>query len=260
MGEGGRRPGGGLIARSYVLVHNGFMSFLGLFKRPGANKGKKDSRPKDDGRHKAEAKPKSTRAKKSVPREPQGLSLDQKLDIAGVGLIIAGGLIVLAFLSPNNSELTAPILKLLGQLFGVGRYLVPVGVILLGVWIVLRHFGDRLPRIEPVRVLGWALLYVVALVSLHFFSAQTTEDARQMAEAGQGGGYIGYGILTAMVQLMGTAGSVFVVIGWWIVALILALGITMQQMITTGQAIMDRLRPPRAGQPELPLRSMPPAR
>jgi S-DNA-T family DNA segregation ATPase FtsK/SpoIIIE len=213
------------------------MGFLGLFKR-GSDKGNKPKgdKAKDD-------RLKSPRSKKGAPPPPppQGLTLDQKLDIVGIGLILVGLLIVLAFLSPTNSELTAPILKLLGQLFGLGRYLVPIGLMLLGAWIVLRHFGDKLPRIAPERVMGWAMLYVVALVSLHFFVAQTVEDAYIQAAAQQGGGYVGAVALDALLRLIGTAGAIVVVLAFWIIGLILALGITTQQLMTLAQWIGERL-------------------
>lgn len=240
-----------VIARPSVLLHNSRMSFLGLFKRGSDKKG---SKPKDD-------KLKTPRGKKGAPPPPPtGLSLDQKLDIVGVVLILIGLLLIFGFLSFNNSEFVAPILKLLGQLFGLGRYLVPVGLILLGVWIVMRHFGDKLPRIAPERVMGWAMVYIVALVSLHFFVAQTVEDAYTQAAAQQGGGYVGAVALDVLLRLIGSAGAIVAVIAFWIIGLILALGITTQQLMTLAQWIGDRARSDRDStlpQDQLPL--FPPA-
>ncbi|MEK7310746.1 MAG: DNA translocase FtsK 4TM domain-containing protein, partial [Chloroflexota bacterium] len=226
------------------------MSFLSrLFKRPGPEKGKgskKDSKPKDGGKPK-DSRPRSRRAPPppEPPSPPKGLTLDQKLDIGGVLLTLVGVLIVLAFLSPTNSNATGPILKLLGQLFGIGRYLVPVGMILLGLWIILRHFGDKLPRIAPERVLGWLLIYIVALISLHFFASQTIADAYAMALAGEGGGLVGYGGLAILLNYLGTAGAVVAVLAWWIIAVILAAGLSTQQIIGIAQKIIEKLRPPR---------------
>ncbi len=241
------------------------MSFLSrLFKRPGPEKGKggkKDAKPKGgDGKPK-DSKPRSRKGPPppEPPPSPKGLTLDQKLDIGGVLLTLAGVLIVLAFLSPTNSEVTGPILKGLGQLFGIGRYLVPVGMILLGLWIILRHFGDKLPRIAPERVLGWLLLYIAALISLHFFASQTIADAYAMALAGEGGGLVGYGGLAILLNYLGTAGAVVAVLAWWIIAGILAAGLSTQQLIEIAQKIIARLRPPggQTGiqQPPLPFSS-----
>jgi S-DNA-T family DNA segregation ATPase FtsK/SpoIIIE len=233
------------------------MSFLGrLFKRPA-----KDEKPRGDSKAKA-----SPRSKKGAPPEPQGLSLDQKLDILGIGLILTGVLIGFAILSPTNSEGIAGFLRGLGQLFGLGRYLVPVGIIGLGVWIVLRHFGDNLPRIAPERVMGWGIVYTVALITLHFLVAQNVEDGYAQAVAQQGGGYVGAIALDLLINLIGQLGAVVVVIAFWIIGLILALGITTQHMIQAVQWFRDRGTPQpeipigRPTQPELPFRNPQPTR
>ncbi|MBM4423508.1 MAG: DNA translocase FtsK [Chloroflexi bacterium] len=236
------------------------MSFLSrLFRRPPPDKGKgdkgggkKDSKPKNGG-----GKPRAKRGQPppEPPPAPKGLSLDQKLDITGIILIVVGILIALAFLSPTNSSFTAPILTLLGQLFGVGRYLVPLGMILLGAWVVMRHFGDKLPRIAPERVLGWALVYLAALVSLHFAIADDPIAAFRLAEQGAGGGWIGAVLLVFFLNGIGTAGTFVAVLAWWIIALILAAGLSTQQLIGIAQKIVERLRPRRgpAGAQQLPL-------
>jgi S-DNA-T family DNA segregation ATPase FtsK/SpoIIIE len=179
-------------------------------------------------------------SKKNAP--PPGLTLDQKLDIVGIVLILTGVIIIFAFLSPNNSEFTRPIVTLLGKLFGWGKFIAPVGLIILGIWIVLRHFGDKLPRVDPTRVLGYILLYVVALVSIHFFMAQTPDEIYKLAEAESGGGYVGAGLLKTLLDSFGTGGTVVAVAAWWIIALILALGLTTQQMLMSLQHVIERLR------------------
>ncbi|MBI3242257.1 MAG: DNA translocase FtsK 4TM domain-containing protein [Chloroflexi bacterium] len=214
------------------------MGLLSRLNNPKPNKGK-SAPPKDSGKPKDSKPP---RGKKNAPPPPQGLTLDQKLDIVGICLVLAGLIIIFAFLSPNNSNFTKPILTLLAQLFGLGKYLAPVGLIVLGGWIVLRHFGDKLPRVEPERVLGYILLFVVALVSIHFFVAQTPEDGRTLAEAGEGGGWIGHGLLQILLTSLGTGGAVVAVAAWWIIAAILALGLSMQQLITGAQTAIETLR------------------
>ena len=241
------------------------MSFLPWSRKPDKSKA-----PRRDGGkardQKGGGKPQGSRSPRGKrggpPPPPPGLTLDQKLDIAGILLVLSGILITLAFLSPTNSAITGPILNLLGQLFGLGRYLAPVGIIALGGWIIARHFGDKLPRIAPERVLGFVLLYVVALVSLHFFFALTPDELYALAEQGKGGGYIGAGILKTLLDSLGTGGAIVAVVAWWIIAIILAVGLSAQQILSAIQAIMDRLRPPAGAAPErqMPLPMTPPAR
>lgn len=216
------------------------MGLLSRLNKPKPGKGK--TPPKDSGKPKDSRPP---RSKRGAPPPPEGLTLDQKLDIAGILLILSGAIIIFAFLSPNNSAFTKPILDLLGQLFGLGKLLAPVGLIVLGGWIVLRHFGDRLPRIPPERVLGFVLLFVVALVSIHFFVAQTEIEGKALAEAGEGGGWLGYGILQILLNGLGTPGAVVAVFFWWIIGLILASGMSTQQLIAGAQAVLEKLRPRR---------------
>ena len=216
------------------------MGLLSRLNKPKSGKGK--TPPRDSGKPKDSRPP---RSKKGAPPPPEGLTLDQKLDIVGILLILSGAIIIFAFLSPNNSAFTKPILDLLGQLFGLGKFLAPVGLIVLGGWIVLRHFGDRLPRIPPERVLGFILLFIVALISIHFFVAQTDKEGEVLARAGEGGGWIGYGILQIMLNGLGTPGAVVAVFFLWIISLILASGMSTQQLIAGAQAVIEKLRPRR---------------
>ncbi len=226
----------------------GFLS--GLFKRPSSGKSGKNSKPKGDS-----GRPRTSRSRKGARAEYQGLTLDQKLNVLGGALILSGILIFFALFSFTNSEvIDTYVLKPLSQLLGVGKYLAPFGMFIAGFWLLARHFGDKLPRIAPERLLGWLLLYVVALVSLHFFLAQTDKEAYSLAQAGQGGGYIGAVSLDILLRLMGTAGSVVVVAAWWLIAAVLAFGITMQHIQGIAQWVVDRLNARRTGasQPELP--------
>lgn len=181
------------------------------------------------------------------PPPPKGLSLDQKLDIVGILLILAGILILLALFSPANSSVTAPVLKLLSQLFGYGKYLVPIGLILLGLWIVLRHFGDTqsVPRLAPERVMGWLGVYLIALISLHFLIAPDKSSLMKIAEEGNGGGYIGAYLLMMLFDSLGRAGSIVVVMAGWIIGLILGAGITTQQIVDAIKFVTDRLPKPK---------------
>jgi len=94
-------------------------------------------------------------------------------------------------------------------------------------------------------VLGYILLFIVALVSIHFFIAQTSLQAEDLAKAGEGGGWIGYGILQILLNSLGTGGAVVAVLAWWIISIILALGSSMQQLIAGAQMVIEKLRPRR---------------
>jgi hypothetical protein len=57
-------------------------------------------------------------------------------------------------------------------------YLLPLGLIVLGVWLILRHF-DRLPRLEISRLIGFILLFILLLAWMHFFLFPLGEEIPQ---------------------------------------------------------------------------------
>src|SRR3972149_3241488 len=90
-------------------------------RRTGTTKGKSPAAP---------ARP--------APRRPSlwsSLSLDRKLDLLGVGMTLVGLLTLLRLLSHHRGWISAGWLALLGQAFGWGMYLLPVGLIALGLWL-----------------------------------------------------------------------------------------------------------------------------
>ena len=76
----------------------------------------------------------------------------------GVALAVTGGLTLWLMLS-GASGLGRSWVQLLRSLVGWGLIVIPIGLIALGVWLVLRHFGDRLPRLTAGQVVGAGMLF-----------------------------------------------------------------------------------------------------
>ncbi|MFQ5409368.1 MAG: DNA translocase FtsK 4TM domain-containing protein, partial [Anaerolineales bacterium] len=219
---------------------------------------------------KARSKAKKTtrRSRRATPAsssrrdwEPQGLTFDQKLDIVGVLLALAGIVLILAFLSPSNSAFTGPILLALGQLFGLGRFLVPLGLLGLGAWIVIRHFGDRLPRIRPEQVVGLVLLYFALLTALHFLQfPESLDKTQEIARAGGGGGFIGGYLMEALVQGLDWVAAGVALAAWLFIALLLSVGMSTQELFAVVGRIWSRFRRPArpSKETQLPLPNLPP--
>jgi S-DNA-T family DNA segregation ATPase FtsK/SpoIIIE len=74
-----------------------------------------------------------------------------------------------------------------------------------------------------------------------------------MAAQGQGGGYIGAVALDILLRLFGTLGAGVVVFFIWIIALVLAFGITTQHLAQFAQWIGDRIEARRDGQSQAEL-------
>ena len=118
--------------------------------------------------HRSRSRSRSSRSKKQQPTLWQQLTRDQKLDILGWVLIVLAVLTILSMLSAQQGVLTQWWIDLLSQLFGWGRYVVPMFLGGFGLWLVLRHFGDKIPTLNPGQVIGLILGFFVILTTLHF--------------------------------------------------------------------------------------------
>jgi hypothetical protein len=124
------------------------------------------SSKKSSTRSKRAASKKSSRKTNKARNEPvkpsllSTLTLDRKLDLLGIGMVLLGILTLLSLISSNNGWLFGGWLAIIGKSFGWGMYLLPLGLIALGLWLILRHF-DQLPQLEPGRLIGLLLFYFI---------------------------------------------------------------------------------------------------
>ncbi|MBX3048455.1 MAG: DNA translocase FtsK [Anaerolineales bacterium] len=98
------------------------------------------------------------------------ISPDRKLDALGILLTLFGGLTLLLDLTVEPGGFGAAWLDFWRQLLGWGLYVFLGGLVLLGVWLVLRRF-ERIPPLRARRLLGAALLFFTTLVWLQALSA-----------------------------------------------------------------------------------------
>ena len=141
----------------------------------------------------------------------------------GVGLAVVGFLTILAMLSQTNSSLTGGWVNLIARGFGLGMFIFPVGLMIVGAWLVLRNF-ERVPQFSAERILGVALLFINLLAWLHFMAADSTGKAlMELAQNGQGGGYAGALVLQVLQAALGVIGALTVLVAWFLMALALTL-------------------------------------
>ncbi|MCX6035873.1 MAG: DNA translocase FtsK 4TM domain-containing protein [Chloroflexi bacterium] len=150
------------------------------------------------------------------------------MDILGVVLAIVGLLTLLSLFSVNKGGLTGGWISMLAQVFGWGVYILPVGLVVLGTWLVARNV-DRLPALNIERVIGMLLLFAGLMVAFHGLDGPTV-TAIVRAQAGHGGGYIGALLQRGLVSAIGAAGTVIVVVAWLVFALEMSLDLSMQEM------------------------------
>lgn len=155
-----------------------------------------------------------------------GLSLDRKLDIIGIVLILLGLLTTIG-LASTSSSLPGAWLTFLKRAFGWGTYLLPLALITLGIWLVARNF-ERLPRLAVERLLGIGLLYLNLITWLHFIALPT--DPEILLSAGQGGGFIGGALLHLLLVSLGGWGAFIVLIAWAMIAMALSLDVAVLEL------------------------------
>jgi S-DNA-T family DNA segregation ATPase FtsK/SpoIIIE len=161
--------------------------------------------------------------KKKSSQVPSGISLDRKLDLVGVGLIVLGALILLGLLTAQQGQLAGMFMGFLSVAIGWGIYVFPLVLIFVGIWLVARDF-ESVPRLATERLIGLGFLFLLLLVTMHLtVSPQGSEAANLVAESGRGGGKIGGWMMVFFEDGLGTVGLIVVMIGWLLVSLALTL-------------------------------------
>ncbi len=189
------------------------------------------------------SKTKSTRGRRPRPQIQVSLTLDQKLDILGVALILVGFLTLASQLSFSQGAVTALWLTFLDRAFGWGVYAVPLVMMAVGLWLLLRTF-ESVPRPSAEQTFGFVVLYVTILATLQA-AAMWAYNASPEAviEAGAGGGQLGEGVRQALVNGLGNIGAVVVLSAAWLIGLVTCLNISPGRIIGVVVTAWMRLRP-----------------
>jgi DNA segregation ATPase FtsK/SpoIIIE, S-DNA-T family len=186
-----------------------------------STKSKKTTKPAAKGKSRS-------KSKVAEPARIQ-LTLDQKIDIVGVVLIALGGLTLLSMLSSRQADITGKWISFLRDTFGLGFFVIPIVLLLLGLWLLLRSF-EKTPRLTREQIAGLILLFVVALMSLAFFDRVAA-------------GSIGTGLLGGLVKAIGESGSVVLLIVGWIIAAVLLFDVTPSEIATKIAGAFRRAKP-----------------
>ncbi len=165
------------------------------------------------------------RAAKPAPELPPliNLSPERKLDLLGLGLAFAGLILGLLLISSSNSTVSGTALSIFSFLFGWGAYILPIVLILAGLWLILRKI-ETIPPISVERITGFILLSLWLLIILQGISDNP-------AAAGQGGGWVGSLLYRMFYNNIGSAGLLAVLIAWLLIASSLAFDTSIPEII-----------------------------
>jgi S-DNA-T family DNA segregation ATPase FtsK/SpoIIIE len=174
--------------------------------------------------------------RRKPPKKPRSylpsisLTLDQWLDLAGLGLILLALLTFLSFLSTQGA-LTGWWLGVLRTIFGWGVFAAPLGLGAIGLWLVLRRFEEKRPQVEPEVIVGIALAFLAALASLHLLAGLLYDDELDaLAKDGLGGGHVGLLLDDLLLNAVGGWGALVVLLALWVIALMLAFGVSVVEL------------------------------
>jgi S-DNA-T family DNA segregation ATPase FtsK/SpoIIIE len=162
------------------------------------------------------------------------------MDILGVVMALVGLLTLLSLFSAGNGGLTGSWIKALQSVFGWGVYILPIGLIVLGTWLVARNV-ERLPELSLERMVGIILFFVGLLVAFHWLNGPVA-TALKRAEAGTGGGYIGALLQQGLVVALGDAGTAILVIAWLVIGLAMTLDLSLQEMFQWAGPLAVRIK------------------
>ena len=199
-------------------------------RRASTSKSKKRVRSTRSG---STSRRKSTGSKRSFTSQRWSLSPDRKLDLIGLLLVALGLFTIISLLSARQTLIGGAWLDLLRMTFGWGMYVIPLAMVAIGLWLLLRTFGDRLPKLELEQILGIGLLYFALLVVMHSLTgAMDFEGGMEQARLGRGGGAIGAAILSLTLGALGIGGTVVVLAAWLLIALTFTVGVSIPELVT----------------------------
>lgn len=166
---------------------------------------------------------------KSVAADEGGLTLDNWLDILGVACTVGSLLLFFSAMSSEKAAI-AVIHRFIGQLFGWGALAVPITLFVIGMWLIVRHFGDEPPVIDVLRVVGIVVGFITLLAIFQYIDAfsyrEVVPDATDPAfndllkmrvdlswrKLQDGGGAIGGQLYLFLINSVSELGGIFVLI------------------------------------------------
>ena len=157
------------------------------------------------------------RKSREQPQEPKtswsrfGINLSPKAqhEILAVVFFLLGGLALLTLLRVTRGSVGDVLANLLQMFFGWGAYAVSLFAFAAGV-LLFRRGGDTETEIAWERVFSTEILFAVALALMHLLAPTTDPGLR--AQNGEGGGFVGWALASALTYFVGATPSVVALI------------------------------------------------
>ncbi len=155
---------------------------------------------------------------------------DAKRSAVAIFLFALAILFVLGFLSDAKIVEAGPLGKFLdslaGWMFGVGKYVSPILLIVAGVILLFRK--ETLFYVS--KLLGIFVAFASVLGLVHILS-YNSDKMLAAAKAGDGGGFLGYVSAFLLAKLTGTAGGTVILIAIFLIGIIVAFNFSLAKLI-----------------------------
>jgi S-DNA-T family DNA segregation ATPase FtsK/SpoIIIE len=172
-----------------------------------------------------------------------GMKLNPALqrEIAGIALLALGVLTLLSLVGVTPGFVTNTWGYFLSILFGWGAY--ALALIALGVSVLLMRRGAQSEgKVSWLRVFAAEVLFAVALAFAHLIAP--AKSASALAENGEGGGYVGWGISALLTYVAGTTGAILILLLIALVMLPIVIGLSAARLRAWSESLAERASAP----------------
>ena len=183
-----------------------------------ARRTSKKTRPKQSQKTKSKT---TSKSQTSLTISPQ-----RRMDILAIILLLIGILTLISLFTQTAGSITAWWVNSLSFIIGWGVFLLPILLILISVWLLLRN-NPSAPKLSAERLTGIILIFLNITAWLHLFIKGGYPEARN----GLGGGFLGAAIINGLVRTLGNPGAAVVLVAWSLIGLILTLDLAMASIL-----------------------------
>ncbi len=192
----------------------------------GAARGTKGAPRASNGSRGAGKAPRGRSRGRRTDGQPAGpmMTPETARSVLGVGLIVAGAIVLIALVLPADGLLNGLVAGHLRTTFGQGAWFLATLLIVGGVMV------ERTPRMEPswlAVAFGGVLLFVGGEGLIHLLSGK----GGSADDLAQGGGRIGAMLATALTDLLSGFGAFVILTGLVVAGLLLMFELTLRHLV-----------------------------
>lgn len=155
---------------------------------------------------------------------------DAKRSVAAIILFAMAILFVLGFLSEAKiveaGILGSMLNSVAGWMFGVGKYISPIILIIAGIILLFR----KETSFYVSKLVGLSIAFASMLGLIHIL-AYDADKMFKVAKSGEGGGFLGYVFAISLLKLTGTVGGSVILIALVLIGVIVAFNFSLVRVI-----------------------------